>query len=159
MPQRRVEISFASPDETAEFAARLAHQLKPGDAVFLSGDLGAGKTHFARAAIQKRLRDSGAIEDVPSPTFTLVQVYQDATTEIWHCDLYRLSNADEVEELGLYEALEGAICFVEWPDRLEPGIRRSGLEIRLHMGDADETRIAHLEWGNERWDRMRFDRE
>ena len=88
--------------------------LRAGDCVLLEGPIGAGKTHFCRALIRARL---GREEDVPSPTFTLVQTY-DADVEIWHADLYRLSHPDEALELGLEDAFASAICLVEWPERL-----------------------------------------
>ncbi len=109
---------FASPEHTTRFAAALAPLLGPGDVLLLSGGIGAGKTHFARSLIQTRLAAAGLVEDVPSPTFTLVQTYEDGTGEIWHADLYRLTHPDEVEELGLVDAFQDAICLVEWPDRL-----------------------------------------
>lgn len=94
---------------------RLSECLLPGTAVLLSGPIGAGKTHLARAIIQARLPVS---EDVPSPTYTIVQTYVVGETEIWHADLYRLSDSSELTELGLEDAFETGITLVEWPDRL-----------------------------------------
>lgn len=109
---------IADQDMTAALARMLAATLRPGQAVLLDGPVGAGKTHFARALI--RARQGDAAEDVPSPTFTLVQTYDDPMgSEIWHSDLYRLTDPSELDELGLDEALEHAICLIEWPDRLE----------------------------------------
>lgn len=104
------------PDETATaaFAARLAPLLRRGDLLCLEGDLGAGKTAFARALINAL---PGSREEVPSPTFTLVQTYPREALEIWHFDLYRLERADEVWELGLEEALVAGASLVEWPER------------------------------------------
>ena len=103
---------------TAALARLMAAILRPGQTVLLDGPVGAGKTHFARAFIRARQGDQA--EDVPSPTFTLVQTYDDPTgTEIWHADLYRLTDPSELDELGLDEAQESAICLIEWPDRLE----------------------------------------
>lgn len=112
------QFPVSSTDQTSAFAAGLAHRLNPGDVILLEGSIGAGKTHFARTLIQARLSVAGTIEDVPSPTFTLVQTYEDAICEIWHSDLYRLTHPDELEELGLIDAFANAICLVEWPDRL-----------------------------------------
>lgn len=108
----------ADEDLTAALARMLAATTRPGQTILLDGPVGAGKTHFARAFI--RARQGDAAEDVPSPTFTLVQTYDDPQgTEIWHADLYRLTDPSELAELGLDEALTDAICLIEWPDRLE----------------------------------------
>ncbi len=101
-------------------AARFGAGLGAGDVVLLSGPLGAGKSHFARALIQARLAALGRAEDVPSPTFTLVQGYDLDTVALWHADLYRLAHPDDCDELGLAEAFDTAICLVEWPERLGP---------------------------------------
>ena len=102
-------------DETADLAARIGAQLRIGDTLLLQGDIGAGKSFFARALIQSLQNHP---EDVPSPTFTLVQTYTTNIGEVWHADLYRLNNPSEAEELGLAEAFSDAICLIEWPDRL-----------------------------------------
>lgn len=125
------EIHLTDEAETARCGAALGAALAPGDAVLLVGGLGAGKTALARAAIAARLREAGKrAEEIPSPTFTLTQVYE-ADVPIWHADLYRLSGEDEVYELGLDEAFETAISFIEWPDRLGAAAPRRRLEIGL----------------------------
>ena len=112
-------LDHADADLTACLARVMASVLKPGDVIALEGPVGAGKTHFARAFI--RARQGAAAEDVPSPTFTLVQTYDDPMgTEIWHADLYRLTHADELIELGLDEAMREAIVLIEWPDHGGP---------------------------------------
>lgn len=108
---------IADEQMTAALARMLAAVLRPPAVLLLDGPVGAGKTHFARAFI--RARQGEAAEDVPSPTFTLVQTYHDPRgTEIWHADLYRLGDPGEVVELGLEDAFDTAICLIEWPDRL-----------------------------------------
>ena len=102
---------------TAAFARALAPELGAGDTVLLEGPVGAGKSHFARALIRARLANPA--EDVPSPTFTLVQTY-DGTPAIWHADLYRLTDAAEIDELGLTDAMDDSIALIEWPDRMDP---------------------------------------
>jgi tRNA threonylcarbamoyl adenosine modification protein YjeE len=103
---------------TAALARMLAADLHPGQTVLLEGPVGAGKTHFARAFIRARQGDMA--EDVPSPTFTLVQTYDDPMgSQIWHADLYRLTDPSELFELGLDDAMQDAICLIEWPDRLD----------------------------------------
>jgi tRNA threonylcarbamoyladenosine biosynthesis protein TsaE len=118
------------PDEaaTAALGARLARLLQPGDTILLQGPIGAGKSHLARALIRARL---GRMEEVPSPTFTLVQNYTAGEVEIWHADLYRLGHPDEVLELGLDGAFENAICLIEWPDRLGSHLPTGALRIIL----------------------------
>lgn len=139
---------FASADQTAAFAQALAPRLVPGDVILLRGGLGAGKTHFARAAIQARLASAGRVEDVPSPTYTLVQTYDDGATEIWHADLYRLSGPDEVAELGLDEAFATAICLVEWPDRLDGLAPAGALELEFAMTDRPGERLVAARGGD-----------
>ena len=137
-----ISIHLADDTATDRLAAWLAPRLQSGDAVMLHGPLGAGKTHFARALIRARL---GRIEEVPSPSFTLVQVYDDGAAEIWHADLYRLSHPQDVLELGLVDAFEAAICLVEWPDRLGAMIPQGALHLTLTpKGDG---RVAQLSGG------------
>ncbi len=135
-PARPVLLTrrLSSPEDTARLAADLAERLGAGDVLCLEGDLGAGKTHFARALIQhlQSTRGAGA-EDVPSPSFTLVQTYEAGSLEIWHADLYRLSDPWEVDELGLTDAFDTALCLVEWPDRLGPDLPEGALWITLRM--------------------------
>jgi tRNA threonylcarbamoyladenosine biosynthesis protein TsaE len=121
-------LSLPGEADTAALGARLAAAARPGDCLLLSGGVGAGKSTLARAFIRARC---GAGEEVPSPTFTLVQVYEDGKTEIWHADLYRLSHPDEVWELGLDEAFQNAICLVEWPDRLGGHLPAGAMHLDL----------------------------
>jgi tRNA threonylcarbamoyladenosine biosynthesis protein TsaE len=135
-------IAFDLPDETATaaLAARVAARLAPGDVVALTGDLGAGKTAFARAAIRSL---AGAEEEVPSPTFTLVQTYELPAFPLWHFDLYRLKSSDEVLELGWDEVRDGGVALVEWPDRLGRLAPNDRLDIRLTI-TGDGARRAEL---------------
>lgn len=123
--------------------------LRPGDTVLLEGEVGAGKTHFARALIQSLLPEP---EDVPSPTFTLVQTYATELAEIWHADLYRLTSTQEIEELGLTEAFESDICLVEWPDRLGPLIPTDALTLSFAAADHDDARRITARWTDAKWD-------
>lgn len=109
-------IPLPTQTATEMLAACIAPRLRPGDTLLLSGGIGAGKTAFARALI--RAATGNPIEDVPSPTFTIVQTYPTPQGDIWHADLYRLSHPDEAQELGLTDAMDTAICLIEWPDRL-----------------------------------------
>lgn len=125
-------LSLFLPDETAtaRLGALLAGLLVPGDCLLLSGPIGAGKSHLARSLIQSRL---GRMEDVPSPSFTLVQTYEAEGVEIWHADLYRLSHPDEALELGLTEAFDTAITLVEWPDRLGNAAPANAIYLSLAL--------------------------
>ena len=126
----------------------MAPRLGPGDVVLLGGGVGAGKTHFARCLIQSSLP---VPEDVPSPTYTLVQSYAGPACEIWHADLYRLGDPAEVIELGLTEAFETAICLVEWPDRLGDLAPSTALTLDFAPGLDEETRHLALSWSDPRW--------
>lgn len=122
-----IQIYLADDQATTRLAERLAPVLVAGDTVLLHGPIGSGKSHFCRGLIRARL---GRYEDIPSPTFTLVQTYA-ADVDIWHADLYRLSHPDEARELGLEEAFDTAICLIEWPDRLGALIPLNAIHISL----------------------------
>lgn len=138
--------------DAADFAASFSIHLKAGDCVLLSGPVGAGKTHFARSIIQAMMARDGEVEDVPSPTFTLVQVYETSVGEIWHTDLYRLSHVDEITELGLEDAFDTAITLVEWPDRLG-GVRPTrNLDLTFSMPDIEsDVRVLEITPNGEGW--------
>lgn len=143
---------LSNEDETARLADAMVRVLSVGDVVLLAGSIGSGKTHFCRAFVKARLKHDGAPdEDVPSPTFTLVQTYDTGTVEIWHADLYRLTHPDEVEELGLIEAFETQICLVEWPDRLGELAPKDALELTFERGANDTERRLALHSGDPRW--------
>ena len=133
MSNQTVTFRLESDADTDRLGAWLAPRLGPGDCLLLSGPIGAGKSHLARAVIRARL---GRMEDVPSPTFTLVQTYQADDVEIWHADLYRLTHPDDALELGLEDAFASAICLIEWPDRL--GHRAPPDAIRVSLRDDDD---------------------
>jgi len=134
-------LELAGLAATAGAAARLARALRPGDAVLLSGGLGAGKTAFARGI----LRALGVAGEVPSPSFNLVLTYETAAGPLWHVDLYRVADAGELVELGLEDALAEAICLIEWPDRLGGLVPPERLELELSpLPGADDAR--RLAW-------------
>jgi tRNA threonylcarbamoyladenosine biosynthesis protein TsaE len=130
-------LFLPTAEDTAGLGVRLARVAHPGDTILLDGPIGSGKTHLARALIQARL---GREEDVPSPTFTLVQTYGEGAGEIWHADLYRLSHPDEVVELGLDDAFGRALCLVEWPDRLGRHLPPDALRLRF-VAEGEGRRI------------------
>lgn len=139
------------------FARILADLAKPRDVILLYGDLGMGKTVFSRAFVQSLTSPD---EDVPSPTFTLVQLYDTEKGTIWHFDLYRLKQPDEVYELGFEEALSDGISLIEWPERAERLYPRNRLEIKITAGDTPDTRrvalIPHGDGWNKRLENLQW---
>src|SRR5689334_25266717 len=127
------------PDETATaaLATRVSAAAAAGDVIALKGDLGTGKTSFARAFIRAR---GNPDEEVPSPTFTLVQIYELDPIAIWHFDLYRLQSAEEAWELGIEDAFGTATSLIEWPERLGPLLPARRLEVTLVFGDRPDAR-------------------
>jgi tRNA threonylcarbamoyladenosine biosynthesis protein TsaE len=124
-------FSFYLPNEdaTEKLGAALAGRLRPGDVVALRGDLGAGKTTLARAILRAACGEPALV--VPSPTFTLVEVYDTPRGPFWHFDLYRLEEARQVFELGWEEAQAEGVVLVEWPERLGAQLPRDRLTVTL----------------------------
>lgn len=131
------------PDEAATQAlgAAVARALRAGDAVCLTGPLGAGKSSLARALIRTL---TSADEEVPSPTYTLVQAYRGADFEIAHFDLYRLEDPEEARELGLDEALRDGAAVIEWPQRLGGDLPADRLSLEIEPTADGAARIARL---------------
>jgi tRNA threonylcarbamoyl adenosine modification protein YjeE len=142
----RGEFALPDLDATARLGARIAGGLKLGDAIALWGELGAGKTTLARAILQAL----GVTEDVPSPTFTLVQSY-DTRPPVAHFDLYRLKHAREMQELGFEDALDNGAVLVEWPERAPEALPPEALHVRLGLQDG--ARLARLT-GPARWESL-----
>ena len=143
-PARRLHL--ADEAATARFGAALARRLRPGDTALLSGPLGAGKSALARAVIAALLGEPEA--EIPSPSYTLVNVYETPRGQVWHADLYRLGgDAEEIEELGLPEAMgdggaergaeAGPLVLVEWPERLGEALPERRVEIALSVSEGD----------------------
>ena len=122
-------------------AHHLAAQLQEGDILLLNGTLGAGKTQFSKFLIQNL---TAPAQEVPSPTFTLVQTYKASNFDIWHFDLYRLESDMELEEIGWFEQIESRVSLVEWPDRLGAYLPESYLSLDLQFSQTSETRDIHL---------------
>jgi tRNA threonylcarbamoyladenosine biosynthesis protein TsaE len=130
---------LADEGETARLGQALAPLLRPGEAICLSGPLGAGKTSLARALIRTLTSPE---EETPSPTFTLVQFYEGADLTLAHFDLYRLTDPDEAYEIGLDEALDTGAALIEWPERLEGRLPPDRLDIEIALDG--EGRMARL---------------
>ncbi len=127
----RWTITAQSEDETVDVAGKLAPLFKAGDLITLSGGLGAGKTSLARALIRALTKQPAL--DVPSPTFTLVQTYDGPEFPIVHADLYRISDPEELVELGFDDLIHGALALIEWPERAPDFLRSSHLDIAIKM--------------------------
>ena len=135
-----IEMALPTACDTDALARRLAPHLRAGDVLLLEGPIGAGKTHFARALIRELQRAAGQVpEEVPSPSFTLVQGYAAGDLAITHADLYRLSGPGEVAELGLDT---DGLLLIEWPDRL--GSETPPGALTLRFAHAEEWRALTL---------------
>lgn len=128
-------VQVADEAAMARLGAGLGPLLRAGDVVCLHGDLGVGKTTLARGLIAAQTGE----EDIPSPTFSLVQIYETAPTPLWHLDLYRIEASAEIWELGFEDALETAISLVEWPDKAAEAMPPEALNVTL-LTLADDTR-------------------
>ena len=126
------------PLETKTLATEIKEYLQNGDVILLKGEVGAGKSHFARSLIQAAMYK---VEEVPSPTFTLVQTYDTKIGSIWHADLYRLSDQSEIFELGLIDAFGKEIVLVEWPDRLGHLEPQDALKIEIVILENEKREV------------------
>jgi len=138
-------VELADEAATAALAQKAAVLACVGDVLALSGELGAGKTAFARAFINARARTP---QEVPSPTYTLVQEYEGADEEgslsIFHFDLFRIEDAAETLELGLEDAFRDGISLIEWPDRINGQLPNDRLDVCLEQGPGPSERLATL---------------
>lgn len=133
----------ASEEDTVRLAEMCAGQVGPRDILLLEGDLGSGKSFFARALIRILLKDPSLT--VPSPTFTLLQTYEGPKGPIFHYDLYRLKEPEELFDLGWEEALAQGMIIVEWPDRLGPYVPQRTLTLTFtHKGEHGSSRTITL---------------
>lgn len=149
MAKRSTTLRLMTEDDTAHLGQTLARFARAGDCILLRGQIGAGKSALARAFIRQHL---GPDTEVPSPTFTLVQVYDLPDTEIWHADLYRLTDTQEAVELGLTDAIIDQICLIEWPELLGDLIPNDALDIQLEV--SRDAHLATLTYGSNWIDRL-----
>ncbi|MEL6959731.1 MAG: tRNA (adenosine(37)-N6)-threonylcarbamoyltransferase complex ATPase subunit type 1 TsaE [Pseudomonadota bacterium] len=137
MPE--VTLNLPTEDHTITLAQALAETSRPGDCLLLTGEIGSGKSFLARAFI----RSLAGVQDleVPSPTFTLVQTYELGNCDVWHADLYRLTDPQEAIELGLIDAFDTAITVIEWPELLGEMIPPDALRIALSVGSTNHKAV------------------
>jgi len=129
---------------TRKLGAYLSQYVQAGDCIALTGNLGAGKTTFARGFIEA----VSGVSDVPSPTYTLVQTYETKAFEIWHCDLYRLDRPDDVLELGLLDAFEDCVCLIEWPERAGGYLPKDCKTVHIEF-ETRGRRVRFTNWPND----------
>ena len=127
-----MEFLSQSEQETISFAKKFAKTLKGDEIIALWGTLGMGKTVFAKAVIQEL---SNRKEDVPSPTFTLLQTYDTPLGEVYHFDFYRLKNPEEAYEIGIEDAFKNGICLIEWPEKIGKLLPKRAINIYFKMTD------------------------
>ena len=128
-----------SPEETRRLGRALAGQLQPGDVLALTGDMGAGKSELARGVA----RGLGVQGYLPSPTFTIMQLYEDGRLPLYHFDWYRLGGPEELYELSMDEYLYGeGVCLIEWPSQAWEAVPERHLDIRLRPVSQNQREIV-----------------
>ena len=133
-----------SPEETEALGETLAGRLEPGTVIAFTGDLGAGKTAFVRGLA----RGLGIIERVTSPTFTIVNEYEGGRLPLFHFDMYRLSSADELFDIGWEDYLtRGGVCAVEWSENVSDALEEGCLRVDIRRGERDDQRVITIEGG------------
>ncbi len=149
------EISFyeVTPKKALVIARLFARLLRASDTILLFGEIGSGKSFFARGVIQSMMiNQSIMVEEVPSPTFTIVQTYDALFPSVWHVDLYRVSVFDEIFELDLEDGIETGICLIEWPNKLGRLIPKRNISIKFDLTEPDHNmRKIQIEFNGEGW--------
>ena len=135
-------IILNNEQESINFASTLAEGIKPGDIISFTGDLGSGKTFICREIIKQLC---GNKTEVTSPTFNLLQIYQAPKFTIYHFDLYRLKNLNEIYELGIEDAFLDNVCLIEWPEIIEDMLPRPVIKINLEILE-DSKRLCQIEY-------------
>lgn len=144
-------VTVSDQKGTETLAGQLAALAKAGDVILMHGTLGMGKSAFCRAYI--RALAGNPHEEVPSPTFTLVQIYELDPVPVWHFDLYRLSDPEEIHELDIEDAFADGVSLIEWPDRLEYLTPQDRLDIHIEPGLNPDARVFQLVPHGEDWEK------
>lgn len=146
----KTQIHLSNLDQTNLFASRLAKIAKIGDIITFSGELGAGKTSFIQYFIRSLSKDE---IEVNSPTFNLLHIYKLDKINIWHYDLYRLKNQEEIYELGLEEGFDYGVSLIEWPEIIYDILPSDRLEIQISFSDQEQAREITLT-GHGKWEEI-----
>lgn len=141
------EIILDSIEDTKKLATIIAKYLSPGDVITFTGNLGSGKTSFIKYMINSL---ASTQIDVTSPSFNLLHVYELNNLELWHFDLYRLNNIDEIYELGIEDAFIKGVSLIEWPEIINTILPKDRLDIKLSFSTGEETRKIYFT-GFSRW--------
>ena len=144
-----IKRSLANEMETVALGRQIGRLLHRGDCVALEGALGCGKTTLVRGV----MREISAEREIPSPSFTIVQSYQTEALPLWHVDLYRIASPDEILELGLEEAEEGAL-FLEWPERMGRALPAARLHIRFTIEKDERRDVLITAWSKDWAERL-----
>ncbi len=151
LPDKLVTAHLGNQVQTEWWAQQIALVSMPGDILALTGPMGAGKTVFARAFINALAEERGVNKFlVTSPTYNLVQIYELPEIEIYHVDLYRLEDGEDLRELGLEEAYDHGISLIEWPDRMRNFIPNGCLYVKLEQGHGSTERTVSF-LGQSNW--------
>ena len=142
--------------KTVAISEALADLVRSGDTILLFGEIGSGKTFISRKMIQRMMqKQCEELEDVPSPTFTIVQIYDKIVPQVWHLDLYRISNSEEIVDLDLESALETNVLLIEWPQNMGSYIPERNLSITLEETVGSyEVRNITLEFNGYGWEHI-----
>ena len=135
-------LNLPSEKATSEFGKKISENLKIGDIIYLSGEMGSGKTTLARSIIKNLLPDDLKNTTVPSPTFTLIQTYNGKNFDIGHADLYRIENSSELEALGIEDILYNGAVLIEWAEKIKNKLNYNIIEIKISY--SEEGRIAQI---------------
>ena len=135
-------LNLPSEKATSEFGKKISENLKIGDIIYLSGEMGSGKTTLARSIIKNLLPDHLKNTTVPSPTFTLIQTYNGKNFDIGHADLYRIDSSNELDALGIEDILYNGVVLIEWAEKIKNKLNYNIMEIKISF--SEEERIAQI---------------
>ncbi len=140
--------------ECSELGKNVSNFLNVGDVIMLNGDIGTGKTHFARSLINSRMGLENVMSEVSSPSYNIVNVYDNISPIIWHVDLYRLNCSEEIYELGLFSFFEEVIMIIEWPEKMGNLKPKRYLEfIFEEISDINKRKVSMRTYG-ENWEKI-----